>query len=67
MAPVNDSDVKDKNFKQLDTKIRHIEDYKKGKGIALNEPEEILLDAASHPSKLAPWLPRTSGCIALGP
>ena len=39
------SDVRNKNFKSLDTKIRHIDDYKKGKGIALPEPDEILLDA----------------------
>ena len=39
-------DVKDKSFKGLDTKIRHIEDYKKGKGIVVTESEEITMDAS---------------------
>ena len=37
------SDVRDKSFKNLDTKIRHIEDYKKGKGMAVTGTEDILL------------------------
>ena len=36
-------DVRDKSFKNLDTKIRHIEDYKKGKGMAATGTEDVLL------------------------
>ncbi len=46
------SDVKDKSFKQLDTKIRHIEDLKKGKSFLkeiecsqIDIPQEISSDA----------------------
>ncbi len=38
------SDVREKSFKNLDTKIRHIEDYKKGKGMAVAGGEDILLE-----------------------
>ncbi len=41
-------DVKDKSFKGLDTKIRHIEDYKKGKGIVASESDAIVVDAESE-------------------
>jgi len=45
-------DVKDKDFKKLDTKISHIDNYKKGKGIAFNEvSEEILIDADEKPAE----------------
>lgn len=38
-------DVKDKSFKNLDTKIRHIDDYKRGKNMAVsNESEPPVLD-----------------------
>jgi len=37
-------DVKNKSFKNIDTKVRHIEDYKKGKGIALTQDDDILVD-----------------------
>jgi DNA recombination protein RmuC len=36
------SDVRDKSFKQLDTKIRHIDDYKKGKNLISSEKEEFI-------------------------
>jgi len=42
------NDVRTKSFKQIDTKIRHIDDYKKGKGIALdNQSDEDQMDVAS--------------------
>ena len=45
------SDLKNKNFKSLDTKLRHIEDYKKGKGAAAlsSDAEDILLEASQDP------------------
>lgn len=38
------SDIKNKSFKNLDTKIRHIEDYKKGQGKELIANDDIVLD-----------------------
>ncbi|MCD4780755.1 MAG: DNA recombination protein RmuC [Candidatus Omnitrophica bacterium] len=35
------ADVRDKSFKQIDTKIRHIDDYKKGKGMAIQESKVV--------------------------
>jgi len=35
------SDVRDKSFKQLDTKIRHIDDYKKGKALGSIDAEQL--------------------------
>jgi len=36
------SDVKTKSFKQLDTKIRQIDDHKKGKNIAADSPSKLI-------------------------
>jgi DNA recombination protein RmuC len=36
------ADVKDKSFKQLDTKIRHIDDYKKGNKISFEQKGELI-------------------------
>ena len=41
-------DVRDKSFKNLDAKIRHIEDYKKGKGVSAIESDDILLEPSTE-------------------
>ncbi|HLF18265.1 MAG TPA: DNA recombination protein RmuC [Candidatus Omnitrophota bacterium] len=42
-------DVKTKSFKNLDAKIRHIEDYKKGKKLSPVESDDILIDLSPEP------------------
>jgi len=42
-------DVKSKSFKNLDTKIRHIEEYKKGKKLTSSESDDLLIDLAQEP------------------
>ena len=45
-------DVKDNDFKKLDTKIRHIDNYKRGKGITFEGvSEEIAIDADEKPAE----------------
>jgi len=36
------SDISNKSFKQLDTKIKQIDEYKKGSKIATDDPDEVL-------------------------